>query len=149
MTDFERSLAITLGFEGGYVNDPDDPGGATNQGVTQRTYDAWRERHSLPVQPVKDMETYERDTIYRQDYWTPAKCYELRWPLCMIHFDTAVNLGVSRAMQLLEKSKYDPSMYLHERRNYYTSLANQKPTMAKFLQGWLNRVRLLGQEART
>lgn len=147
MTAFERALKFTLSWEGGYVDDPDDPGGATNQGVTQATYDAWRTRNALGTRPVKELEAEERDAIYRSGYWTPAGCDALRWPLSLIHFDTAVNMGVSRAQNLLEKSHGDPSMYLHERRNYYTSLANRKPKMAKFLQGWLNRVRALGKEA--
>ena len=39
---FERALTFVLRWEGGYVDHPADPGGATNYGVTQRTYDAWR-----------------------------------------------------------------------------------------------------------
>lgn len=149
MTDFQRALKFTLGFEGGYVNDPDDPGGETNKGITARTLDAYCRRVGIPTPAVKTIDDGLVAAIYETDYWRPAKCDGLRWPLCLIHFDTAVNIGVSRAAKMLELSKNDASMYLHERRNYYTALANQKPAMQKFLQGWLNRCRLLGNEVKS
>ncbi len=43
--NFERCLAITLKWEGGYSNHPDDPGGPTMRGIIQREYDAWRRKH--------------------------------------------------------------------------------------------------------
>lgn len=148
MTHFDAALAFTLRWEGGYVNDPDDPGGATNQGVTQAVYDHWRTRNALAARPVRDLEPSERDLIYQGSYWTPAKCDELSWPLYLIHFDTAVNCGVARAMTFRKGAHGDPDTYLFERHNYYTGLANSKPTLTKFLKGWLNRTDALAEAAR-
>lgn len=145
MTDFDRSMKFVSHWEGGFVDNPADPGGRTNMGVTQKTYDAWREQNSLPQQDVKLLTRGEADAIYKDHYWDAANCDALRWPLCLVHFDTAVNLGVGRAQRMLKESAQDVHGYLHLRRNYYTSLANQKPKLAVFLNGWLNRVRALGK----
>ena len=40
-TDFEYCMRSVLAFEGGKVDNPNDPGGRTNQGVIQRVYDAF------------------------------------------------------------------------------------------------------------
>jgi lysozyme family protein len=147
MSDFHRAMKFVARWEGGFVDDPADPGGRTNLGITQRTLDAYREGKDLPKYDVKDLDKAEANDIYEDRYWNAAGCPALRWPLCLVHFDTAVNLGVSRANKMLVASGKDPHAYLHNRRNYYTSLANQKPALAKFLKGWLNRLAALGKEA--
>ena len=50
--NFERCLAVTLKWEGGYSNHPDDPGGPTMQGIIQREYDAWRRKQGKRPRPV-------------------------------------------------------------------------------------------------
>jgi lysozyme family protein len=145
VTDFDRSMKFVASWEGGFVDHPSDPGGRTNMGVTQKTYDAWREQHDQKPEDVKLLTRYEANAIYKDQYWDAAGCDVLRWPLCLVQFDTAVNLGVGRAQRMLKEAKSDTSMYLHLRRNYYTALANQKPKLKVFLNGWLNRVRALGK----
>ena len=49
--NFERCLAITLKWEGGYSNHPDDPGGPTMRGIIQREYDAWRKKARQAATP--------------------------------------------------------------------------------------------------
>lgn len=46
---YSAALRQILKFEGGYVDDPVDPGGATNFGITQRTYDSWRRRQDIKI----------------------------------------------------------------------------------------------------
>jgi lysozyme family protein len=48
-------LPFVLRWERGLVDDPEDPGGRTNQGITQRVYDAWRRRQGLPAQDVESI----------------------------------------------------------------------------------------------
>ena len=74
--NFERCLAITLKWEGGYSNHPDDPGGPTMQGIIQREYDAWRKKHGKRSRPVSQIEEDELQTIYRQEYWDAMACEE-------------------------------------------------------------------------
>lgn len=68
-TNFENALTFELKEEGGYVDNPHDPGGATNFGVTQRTYDVWRTRQGLPLQSVQLITQDEVAAIYKEMYW--------------------------------------------------------------------------------
>ena len=90
---FQRALDYLLIVEGGFVNDPADPGGATNYGITQGTYDAWRDNVERSRQPVEDITTTEVRQIYYNQYWVPGRCASLQWPLSLLHFDACVNLG--------------------------------------------------------
>lgn len=148
MTDFERALAFVLrpGIEGGYVNNPVDPGGATNKGITQRVYDAWRSKKGLVPRSVEQIEDREVAAIYETGYWVPAGCPRQAWPLCLVQFDTAVNMGVQRALGFASSSEGDVDTYLRKRRAYYMNLASTKPNLQVFLRGWLNRVDALTKE---
>lgn len=166
MTDFERALAVILKFEGGKVDDPQDPGGRTAFGITQRVYDAWRitAPRGLPQRDVWLIEPAEYEDIYRRMYWLAAHCDGLPWPLSLIHFDEAVNAGVSRAMLLLQKAVgatpdgiWGPNTaaaaqaaggigarnYLLERMVYYIHLDDTHPERIKFFNSWLGRLETL------
>lgn len=104
MSEFERSLAKTLVHEGGYVNHPKDPGGATKQGVTQRVYDDFRRQMKLTPRPVKEMNGSERDAIYRQRYWNLIKGDLLPVGVSYVVFDGAVNSGVSQSVKWLQRA---------------------------------------------
>ena len=103
--NFAACLAVTLVEEGGKVDNPADPGGRTNEGVTQRTYDAFRTRKGLMKRDVYLMTPAERDEIYKAQFWTPAGCDALPAGLDMMHFDGAVNSGVGRARAWLAKAQ--------------------------------------------
>lgn len=145
---FEEAYAFIRRWEGGYVNDPDDRGGATNLGVTQATYDAYRRRHGLPLQDVRSITREEAEAIYREGFWEPSGAGSLPRPLGIVHMDTAVNMGLGRARQFLEEAQVhhpgDPQAavetYLDLRLNRYLELARD-PSQRKFLAGWLNRLR--------
>lgn len=142
---FDTALATVLRHEGGYANNPADPGGATNYGVTQRTYDAWRGRQGLPTRDVRDIDSAEVRAIYLSDYWTKSGANMMAEPLATIHFDTAVNMGVAAANQLLTASGRDPARYLYLRTQRYYSIVQARPASQQFLAGWLNRVASLAQ----
>ena len=90
---FQRALDYVLIVEGGYVDDPADPGGATNYGITQGVYDGWRDNVERAQRPVRDIEMGEVRQIYYNLYWVPGRCAILQWPLSLLHFDACVNLG--------------------------------------------------------
>lgn len=101
--NFARCLPLTLGYEGGWSNDPRDPGKATMCGITQQVYDEYRDGLGLPRQSVR-LSTYdERAAIYRARYWDKAACNELATGVDYAVFDFAVNSGVARAGAELQR----------------------------------------------
>lgn len=86
-----------------YSDDPGDSGGPTMCGITHREYDLWRRGHSLPVQDVIHITKVEGYEIYRVSYWLPH-CPLLKPGLDLFFFDTAVNMGSTRAVKLLQAS---------------------------------------------
>jgi lysozyme family protein len=162
---FEASLPFVLRWEGGFVNHPSDPGGATNKGVTQKVNDDWRARHGLALRSVASIEDAEVRAIYEAGYWLPPGCDLLRRQLDLVQFDTAVNMGVGRAIRFLQSAltcaadgQLGPltkqaaaecdlnttiATYCDAREAYYRGLAESKPDLGVFLKGWLNRLNAL------
>ncbi len=107
---FDAALAHILRQEGGWSDDPFDPGGATNKGITIGVYA--REKHvevtadtidALKAELRRIPEALVR-RIYLERYWKPARCPELPAPLALFHVDTAVNMGVGTAARLLQQA---------------------------------------------
>lgn len=166
--NFAAALPIVLKAEGGYVNDPADPGGETNLGVTKAVWQAWCAERGLPVKAMRDLTVEDVGPLYQTRYWLAASCDKMPWPLALIHFDAAVNSGVTQAAKLLQRAlqvsddgvlgpvtlgkaaKAEPPVcyrYLLERVWFYRGLAKAKPVMQKFLAGgWLARLQDLYRE---
>ena len=106
-TTFEPSLDLTLAHEGGYVNHPKDPGGATNKGVIQRTYDAYRRLNGLPTRSVRNITDEEVREIYRKNYWNASGCNVMPAGVDYAVFDYAVNSGPGRSIKDLQRSIND------------------------------------------
>lgn len=102
--NFDRSLSRVLKSEGGYVNHPQDPGGETNFGVTQRVYDAYRSRLGLKRASVRYISKTEVAQIYRDSYWALAKCDQLPDGVDFVVFDGAVNSGVAQSAKWLQRA---------------------------------------------
>ncbi|MBV6624575.1 MAG: DUF4114 domain-containing protein [Rivularia sp. (in: Bacteria)] len=148
--NFAEALNFTLEREGGYVNDPDDPGGATNKGITQSTYNQYRTSLGLETSDVKSITDEEVSDIYFDSYWLASSSEELLTKLSIAHFDASVNHGVGKAKEMLEEAQASGgdemnqvNKYLDIREDYYYYLVEQNPKNQKFLQGWLNRVNAL------
>ena len=74
---FKKALKFVLDREGGYVNNPNDRGGATNKGITQNTYNAYLKgigRASCDVRNITDAEV---EKIYYSRYWLSANCHKM------------------------------------------------------------------------
>lgn len=104
MSSFERALDVVLKHEGGYVNDPRDPGGATNFGVTQRTYNAFRARRGLPFKAVYNIDRAEVVEIYRGSYWNAIRGDELPFAIAYTVFDGAVHSGPAQSIKWLQRT---------------------------------------------
>jgi len=100
--NFEKALALVLEHEGGYVNHPKDPGGATMKGVTQAVYDAYRKMRGRPNQSVRLITDEELRAIYKFQYWDRVHGDFLPTGLDYAVFDFAVNSGVGRASKYLQ-----------------------------------------------
>ena len=103
MTRFEICLPRILKHEGGYVNHPRDPGGATNKGVIQRTYDSYNRQHGRPRKPVKQITDAEVAAIYEANYWKPTGG---KLPIGMdyVAFDAGVNSGPRQGNKWLQRA---------------------------------------------
>lgn len=90
--NFENCVAFTLDQEGGYSNDPRDPGGPTNWGITLSDLTAWR-GHDCTADDVRAMDVAEADAIYRTHYWNLMRCDMLPLGTNLMAFDFGVNAG--------------------------------------------------------
>ena len=126
MNDFDKALKFVLKWEGGYSNDPRDPGGETKYGISKRSY---------PKEDIKNMTLDRAKEIYYQNYWLKAGCDKLPFPFNIVVFDTAVNMGRSRAIKFIDPYS-DWRDYLLKRLYTYS-----KFKLAKiYFRGWANRV---------
>lgn len=93
---FNRAFNHVLEIEGGYINDPDDTGGATRWGISQKAF---------PKINIETLTKAQAKTIYYEKYWIKAYCNRLSgYNLKLEVFDTAVNMGVFAATSMLQKA---------------------------------------------
>jgi len=162
---FGSSLEFVLKWEGGYVDHPKDPGGATNKGVTKKVYDKWRTDQGLPTRDVRELSDDELHAIYESGYWRPSRCDVLRSPLDLAQFDTAVNMGVKRAVLFVQTAVGADAdgafgsgteqcaancdlgealvKYCDTREAFYDSLIQKNADLGVFRKGWMNRLNAL------
>lgn len=143
--NFQSALKFVLRWEGGYVNHPNDKGGATNKGITQATYNIYRKGNRKPTQDVKYITDSEVSEIYYKGYYEASGADKWDYKLSLVVFDTAVNMGVNRAKTFYMQSKGDIKKYLALRENKYKEFARVKGQEV-FLKGWLNRLKALQKE---
>ena len=105
---FARRLAFVLAKEGGFVDHPQDPGGATNLGISLRFARSLGRVVDLDGDEDVDAEDIRLITpaiaadIYRSEFWAPVRGDELPAPLDLVVFDAAVNNGVGQAVRWLQ-----------------------------------------------
>lgn len=155
-SNFQASLKLVLQSEGGNVDDPDDHGGRTSRGITQREFDAWRRERGLSLRDVWQASQGDIETIYHDEYWEPL-CDSLPAGIDYIVFNNNVLDGPFRSTVLLQRAlgvaadgrvgpitrqaiaAADPKMLIARLSSasgdFYRSLHQPK-----FLKGWLNRV---------
>ena len=102
VSNFKNALRFTLKYEGGYVDHPADPGGATNLGITHRTLAAFRGR-SVTKADVRALTHDEAAKIYKLRYWDKIEGDALPLGVDLAVFDYAVNSGPAKAAKALQK----------------------------------------------
>ena len=139
--NFDKMLKFVLLREGGYSNNPNDKGGETNKGITYQTYNSYRKSRGLSPRSVKYITDEEVRDIYYNNYYKASGADKIQNPkLAAYIFDTAVNMGVSRAKEFLAKSGNDLNTYEQLRRNKYNQFVEYDSSQRCFLQGWNNRI---------
>ena len=147
MDTFKRALEAVFSVEGGFSNDPNDPGGVTNLGVTQATYNAWRDLRGLPRQPVRKISRDEAELVYKDLFWRP---YAAEWDragrpgIALYVFDMYVQHRPVDAGAMVAKHREALMLYplfglarLHaDRTRFYTGLK----TWWRFGRGWMRRI---------
>ncbi|MEI6839342.1 MAG: glycosyl hydrolase 108 family protein [Alcaligenaceae bacterium] len=155
--NFPASLALVLQSEGGFSNHPADPGQMTMLGVTKKVWEAWV-KHPVDEAEMRALTPEMVGPLYKAQYWDACHCSDLPLGVDYAVFDSAVNMGSSRAAKLLQTAlevkadgiigratiaaatAADPVELLEAfslgKEAFYQSL----PTFGVFGKGWLNRV---------
>jgi lysozyme family protein len=94
-TWFDQCFDKLISHEGGYVNDPRDPGGETKFGISKRAY---------PQVDIKNLTLGAAKEIYNRDYWDRAQCDKLPPSVAYVLFDAAVNSGIGQAIRFLQRA---------------------------------------------
>ncbi len=156
-TSLTAAVDLILSHEGGYVEDPRDPGGCTNLGITLATYRAFIHPRGS-CSDLKHLTANQAASIYQRHYWDAVRGDDLPAGLDVCVVDMAVNAGVSMAAKLLQRLLGVPAdgvigavtlaaldghdvvglchRYSVARIAFYQSL----PTFKTFGKGWSNRV---------
>jgi lysozyme family protein len=101
-TNFTDCLDVVFREEGGYTNDPNDPGGPTNFGITIEDLKEWR-GHDVTAEDVKTMIKTEAQEIYRSKYWNPMQCGEMPNGIDLEVFDFGVNAGIRTSIRTVQE----------------------------------------------
>lgn len=102
--NFDEALRRVLVHEGGKVDDPRDPGGRTNRGVTQRTFNAYLQSIKKKPRDVFTMTDAECKAIYKRRYWDVVKGDQLPPGIDYVVFDGAVNSGSAQSVKWLQRA---------------------------------------------
>lgn len=95
MSNFDKCIARLLQTEGGYVNDPQDPGGETNFGISKRSY---------PNVDIKSLTWEKAAAIYKRDYWDPLDLDRAPDGIGYQLLSFSVNSGVGTAIRALQRA---------------------------------------------
>ena len=164
--NFEKSLDFLLESEGGFVNNPKDPGGMTNLGVTAATWAQYKGRATTEKE-MRNLKKSDVTPLYEKKYWDACKCDDLPSGIDYLVFDFAVNAGPGRAIKTLQKAIGVPedgaigpvtlqnidvmekseliTRFSEAKKEFYESL----PTFPTFGKGWLARINTVRGNAST
>lgn len=161
MASFDESIVYVLQNEGGFVDNPNDIGAATNFGITLHILSIFR-KTQCTIDDIKNLGKDEASLIYKNIFWLPMKLDQvIDNSIATAIFDIAVNNGPHFSIvtsQIICDVKADgamgpetiaainsksPSMFIATFQsavaNHYEQIAATNPSQAVFLKGWLNR----------
>jgi lysozyme family protein len=162
--NFDKCLALVLKHEGGYVDNPKDPGGATNLGCTKKVWEEWV-GHEVTKDDIKALKVSDVAPLYKKKYWDAVGGDVLPTGVDYAVFDLAINSGVGRAAKILQKAVgVNPdgaigpatlgAVGAMSARDLATAICEQRqafleglPTFGTFGKGWTRRVTEVEQMA--
>jgi Glycosyl hydrolase 108 len=100
---FDACMPFIFKAEGGYSDNPADPGGPTNFGITLATLRAYEGDPNLTADDVKKLTPAMAKEIYRTAYWNRMQCGALPAGLDLEVFDFGVNSGPAASVKTLQK----------------------------------------------
>ena len=152
--NFNKIMKYVLLFEGGYSDIINDPGGSTNHGITQETYDIYRTRKHLKIRSVKNITMDEVYDCYYNKFYLSTGCDTLPSATSFVNMDVAVNSGIGKARIFLATilsenpdlasnldscDKEIAIKYIEFRMKERYNFVARNEKKRKFLKGWLNR----------
>lgn len=164
--NFDKALAAVLVHEGGYVNNPKDPGGMTNLGCTKTV---WEEHCGHPVDEkvMRALTPVDVAPIYKNKYWDKVKGDDLPSGVDYVVFDAAINSGPGRAAKWLQACvgvepdggigpktlaavrAFDAKQLIDDYGKRRLSFLYDLPTWDTFGKGWARRVNEVTQVGQT
>lgn len=118
MADFNRAVKYVIDNEGGFVNHPEDAGGPTKYGVTQKTLESWRKLNYLPSLNVEEITESEAAKIYYEWYWRKMDLDQVVSDvIATALLDTGVIRGTTKAIEYAQVvlNTYIPLEYTEKR----------------------------------
>lgn len=172
MADVNKLVPHILKWEGGFVNDPHDLGGATNKGATFKTYKLYRNRKGLPIPSIDDLKRLSNDEftdILKTMFWDACKAdLIVSQSVANAIVDWAWNSGTATAVKEVQKAigvksdgvigdvtltainSHSPLPLFGKiktaRINYIEKICKSRPQNLKFYRGWINRINSLQYE---
>ncbi len=128
---FDTFIEGLLQREGGYVNHPNDRGGATKYGISSRAH---------PGLDVANLSKKQASDIYKRDYWDAIGADNLPPRTGEIAADFAINSGVGFAKKALQETGGDPQAMIDYQKQHYANIIKNDPSQQVFEQGWSNRL---------
>jgi lysozyme family protein len=170
MTYFYEIIPWVLKHEGGYVDNPDDPGGATNFGICERFLKNLKNEPLAKVHP-KNLSKQDAITLYKKYFWDAYRFEGLssKRSLSFHVFDIGINIGPHNAIKDMQKAyntihpdkRLEPDGFIGRRTEAYLQdveeqpivdafkaiitaydklIIKYKPYEGEFLRGWLQRL---------
>ncbi len=129
--DFQKAVDDLIdNWEGGYVSDPDDPGGETNMGISKRSY---------PTLDIKHLTRDDAVAIYYRDFWQKYKLDSIPDPAIRAKvFNMGVLMGMKSAL-MLNAGCQDIDEYRQVCEKHFEAICIKHPECNKFLHGWRRR----------
>ena len=162
--NFDNCFAFTMKQEGGFVNNPSDPGGMTNHGVTKHVWESWV-GHKVDEKAMRALTLDAVKPLYQKKYWDVCRCGDLPKGIDMVVFDTAVNSGATKAAKILQNclntvadgiigpktvqlaANADPKKIIEKYCNARLAFLQGLDTFKVFGHGWANRISQLRSSA--